>query len=66
MPRKDGFSLADEIAPWRPETRVLYVSGHAEDSSFVRDGLRASGAAYLLKPFTCDALIARIEECLKT
>ena len=65
MPAMDGFELAEQFSPLHPETRVLFLTGYADDSAFVRRGLRKSGYSYLLKPFTQDALTRRIKELLR-
>ena len=62
MPTMDDFELADQFASTHPETRVLLVTGYADESEFVRRGLQKSGCSYLLKPFTQDALIRRVTD----
>ena len=66
MPRMNGFELGGYIGGAHPETSVLFVSGYAEDSSSVRKGLRTAGQAFLLKPFTRDALLGKIKEILES
>ncbi len=60
MPAMDGFTLAARLQALRSETRVLLLSGHAQDSAKVRDGLEQLRHAFLLKPFTQDALRKKI------
>ncbi len=64
MPSMDGFELAAQLQALRSETRVLFLSGHAEDSPKVRDGLKQSGHAFLLKPFTQDTLRKKIRDVI--
>ena len=64
MPSMGGFELAAKLQALRSETRVLFLSGHAEDSPKIRDGLEKSGHAFLLKPFTQDALRTKIREVI--
>ena len=64
MPSMDGFELASRLAPLHPEARVLFMTGYADDSPFVRGGLRRSSYSYMLKPFTQVALLRRITELL--
>ncbi|HIE94374.1 MAG TPA: response regulator, partial [Acidobacteria bacterium] len=64
MPGMNGFELGGYIGGIHPETSVLFVSGYAEDSSPVRKGLRTAGQAFLLKPFTRDALLGKVKEIL--
>ncbi len=64
MPGMNGFELGGCIGSTHPETSVLFVSGYAEDSSPVRKGLTTAGQAFLLKPFTRDALLGKVKELL--
>ena len=64
MPAMDGFTLAARLQAPRSETRVLFLSGHAQDSAKVRDGLEQSSHAFLLKPFTQDALRKKIRDVI--
>jgi len=59
LPDRSGFELAYSLLRRQPTLKVLYVTGHAEESAAVRDGLR--GAPYLNKPFRSDEL----EACLR-
>ena len=66
MPRMNGFELGELIGGAHPETNVLFVSGYSRDSTQVRNGLRTAGRAFLLKPFTQDALLCKIREVLQS
>lgn len=66
MPHKDGFTLAEELRALAPQTKVLFVSGHAEDTPRVRVGLQQCGCRFLLKPFTKEQLVATLRELLDT
>ena len=66
MPRMNGFERGGYIGGPHLETSVLCLSGHAEDSNSVRKGLRTAGQAFLLKPFTQDALLGKIKEILES
>ena len=63
MPGLSGRQLADQLAAVRPETKVLYTSGHTDDA-VVRHGVLESGIAYLQKPFTVDGLARKVREVL--
>jgi signal transduction histidine kinase/ActR/RegA family two-component response regulator len=63
MPEMNGSKLAARILAVHPETRVLYVSGYAEES-FARRGLDLTGATFLEKPFTPRLLADRVREAL--
>ncbi len=64
MPRMDGFTLSKRLVESHPETRVLFLSGQASQSMAVRGGLKESGQAFLLKPFTHHCLLQTIREQL--
>jgi DNA-binding response OmpR family regulator len=66
MPRMDGFALASKVASQHPETRVLFITGHAGDHPDVKDTLRWTPHAFLLKPFTSAALTRKMEYLLLT
>jgi two-component system cell cycle sensor histidine kinase/response regulator CckA len=63
MPKMNGVELSLSIATRRPTTRVLYVSGYADDTvqmeQFVRDPL-----SLLRKPLTPRALLQRVRDVL--
>jgi PAS domain S-box-containing protein len=63
MPLMDGRVLADRLRAARPGIKVLYVSGYSEDKIGSSSALDAD-MAYLPKPFTPDALAARVREIL--
>jgi DNA-binding response OmpR family regulator len=64
MPGMDGFALARRMASFHPETRVLFISGHADDRPDVRKGLEHTSLSYLLKPFTPQTLRQKIHAVL--
>ena len=64
LPDFDGFTVTERLAPLHPETRVLYMSGYAQDSVAVRGGLRESQEPYLWKPFTAEELERKVREVL--
>lgn len=63
MPQMNGWELAQELTAQRPDLKVIYMSGYAED-------VLAAGAAegehieFLQKPPAADALFRRIREVL--
>jgi len=63
MPGLDGRAVADALCPRRPEMRVLYVSGHAEEA-IVKRGVLEPGIEFLPKPFKASSLLARVREVL--
>jgi two-component system cell cycle sensor histidine kinase/response regulator CckA len=63
MPGMSGRELAELLVAGRSQMRVLYVSGHT-DESIVHYAIRNPGMAFLQKPFSRDGLAKKIQEVL--
>ena len=63
MPGMNGPALAKRLLSQRPETKILYISGYAEDTSLLEDA-RQRGEAFLQKPFALDALAEKLRGLL--
>ncbi len=63
MPTLSGPTLARRIRAERPDIAVLFVSGYA-DETLERYGAASAGAPLLPKPFTREALGAKVREVL--
>ncbi len=63
MPQMNGPELYERLAPLRPEMKVIYMSGYT-DRALVESGRISGGADYLPKPFTLEALAAKVRNVL--
>jgi response regulator RpfG family c-di-GMP phosphodiesterase len=63
MPELGGAELAQRLKRTHPETRVLYVSGYADDA-IGQHGVLAEDASFLAKPFTSESLVRKVREVL--
>jgi CheY-like chemotaxis protein len=65
MPGMSGWTLSQRIRSLRDETRVLFMSGYADDA-VQRYGLETAGTAnFIRKPFSMDSLMAKMREALQ-
>ena len=63
MPGLTGKELADRLRPLRPDLRVLYMSGYA-DNVIAHGGVLDSGVEYISKPFTPESLTGKVRAVL--
>jgi PAS domain S-box-containing protein len=63
MPQMNGRELARRLANVHPHIKVLYISGYTDNAAWYQDGLD-SGAAFLQKPFSPEALAHKVREVL--
>jgi PAS domain S-box-containing protein len=59
----NGRQLADAARALRPDLRILFITGYAENA-VVGNGLLGHGMQVLTKPFAMDALAGRIRELI--
>jgi two-component system cell cycle sensor histidine kinase/response regulator CckA len=64
MPGLDGPAWVREARKTRPESKVIFVSGYAEDA-FVGGESGIPNASFLPKPFTLPELTQRVKEMLE-
>lgn len=64
MPEMSGFELARALRAIRPDLRVLFISGYTGLSGFDAEQL-SPGSAFLQKPFTLNAFVAKVRELLE-
>lgn len=63
MPGMSEPLLAAKLAVSRPQMKTVYMSGYP-DETITRDGVLVEGLTFLQKPFTADALLAKVGEAL--
>jgi two-component system cell cycle sensor histidine kinase/response regulator CckA len=64
MPEMTGPRLVQRVSEQRPEIRVLYMSGHADDILGQR-GMINGGVPFIAKPFDLPDLLAKVREVLE-
>jgi len=63
MPQMNGRRLAELLRTERTDTRVLFMSGYSDDA-VLRAGVQAFEMPFIQKPFSAEALAAKIRETL--
>jgi CheY-like chemotaxis protein len=63
MPKMSGRELWERISKTRPGTKVLFMSGYTDDA-VLRHGVLGSEFAFIQKPLTPKALLAKIRSVL--
>ncbi|HEV8486603.1 MAG TPA: ATP-binding protein [Blastocatellia bacterium] len=63
MPQMSGCDLAQQLILSRPDLKVLYISGHAEDVIF-QHGVLVGEAHFLQKPFQPETLMRKVRELI--
>ena len=63
MPEMDGPSLLRELRKARPDLKIIFVSGYAEDA-FAKNLPEGEQFSFLPKPFTLKALATAVKEAL--
>ena len=63
MPGMSGPELGERLTRARPELKVLFTSGYADDGILGR-GILRPGVAFLPKPYTPETLARRVREVL--
>jgi two-component system, cell cycle sensor histidine kinase and response regulator CckA len=64
MPGMRGYDVAKKVAGTRPEIKILYMSGYAEEALVGRPAF--AGNALIEKPFAVDVLARRVRETLES
>jgi len=63
LPRMDGRSLYNLLSSTKPDMKVLYMSGYAENA-VVHHGVLDRGVHFLQKPFNTDSLALKVRAVL--
>ena len=64
MPRKDGYSLVEDIRRVDQQTPVIFLTAKNQTPDVLR-GLSIGGDDYMKKPFSMEELILRIQKLVK-
>jgi len=63
MPKMSGREFADLLLQQRPNTKLLYVSGYADDV-VLQNGISMQGMLYLQKPYSLKQLASKVQTLL--
>ena len=63
MPEMSGVELADRLARERPDVRILFMTGYAEEG-VVNEGIPGKHRECIGKPFTQEQITARVRNIL--
>ena len=63
MPKMNGREFADRLLQVRPNTKLLFISGYADDV-VLQAGISTSGAPFLQKPFSLRQLGSKVHEIM--
>lgn len=64
MPKKDGFTLAQEIRAVNPEIPIVFLTAKTMKEDIL-EGFKIGADDYLTKPFSMEELLLRIEAILR-
>ncbi|MCB5176927.1 PAS domain-containing protein [Microvirga lenta] len=64
LPGMNGRQLADQAREHRPDLKVLFITGYAENAA-VASGFLEQGMEMITKPFAVEALAIRIREMIE-
>jgi two-component system cell cycle sensor histidine kinase/response regulator CckA len=63
MPKMSGREFADQLLQLRPNTKLLYISGYADDV-ILQNGISMQGMLYLQKPYSLKQLASKVQTLL--
>jgi CheY-like chemotaxis protein len=65
MPKMSGREFADQLLQIRPNTKLLYVSGYADDV-VLQNGVSMHGMLYLQKPYSLKQLASKVQTIISS
>jgi len=65
MPKMSGREFANQLMQIRPNTRLLYVSGYADDV-VLQNGISKEGMFFLQKPYSLKQLARKVQALMAT
>ena len=65
MPGMNGRELAEQMTEVRQGIPVLYMSGYSDDA-ILRSGVQTARVHFIQKPFSMEALMAKMREAMRT
>ncbi len=65
LPGLNGRQLADAARVSRPELKVLFMTGYAENAT-IANGFLEAGMQMITKPFAVEALATRIRDMIQS
>lgn len=64
LPDLNGLDLQQRLAADRPDTPVIFITGHGDVPTSVR-AMKAGAVEFLVKPFSAEVLVTAIEQALE-
>ena len=64
MPKKDGFTLAQEIRTFNAEVPIIFLTAKSLKEDIL-EGFKIGADDYITKPFSMEELVLRIEAILR-
>lgn len=64
LPKKDGFTIGQEIRSKQPELPIIYLTAKNQLQDIIK-GFNSGGNDYIKKPFSMEELIIRINNILQ-
>ena len=64
MPKKDGYTLAQDIRSANPEVPIIFLTAKTQKEDIL-EGFKLGADDYITKPFSMEELVFRIEAILR-